>query len=372
MRTRGTMALALLGLTAALAACGRPGTPQMTPARTPGVLTAAEQRELAAHAARARDATLAVYAGAWDGRALTLTRVADEEQAAQALILATLPATSSGPTGTTMPMANTVLLHQTATRSLDGACNAAPYGDPGVPAGFQGVCVNVQAINGYASSEVVRTYVEVTSLNYTGPTPPPAGTVTTYVKAPSDADFGTDNTRGLWSYDRLAAAGTPGALDRRAANWYFRTTDAGASATFNFVLVVRGQLVAPIAHATASVGMTTCAPVATSRPAVSADGRYVAFVSNTTGCFGGTGGALQVLRLDRLTGAVDVVSHVDGTVGSGSNGVNTAPSISDDGALVAWRSTSTNLIPVAGTDALGCVDGNGATASIYARHYPGD
>lgn len=309
----------------------------------------------------ARVATLAVYHGEVRDGVLTLTREQADDRVVQPLsAVTTLPITSSGPTGTTTPTANTVLLHQTVARSLDGACNSAPYGDPGVPSSFQGVCVSIQAINGYAASEVVRTHAEITSLT--------AG-VTTYVKAASDATLAVDNTLGLWYYDRLAATGTSGNLDRRTVNWFFETPVPGGSASFSFTVVVKGQLVDRVARVVPVVGATGCHVTADGAD-ISADGRYVAFVTSQNGCFG-VGGATQVMRLDRQTGALVVVSHGAGT-SNGSNGsVNDAPSISDNGEYVAWRSNSTNLLP-SGVDALGATDGNGATASVFVRHVPSD
>lgn len=300
---------------------------------------------------------LATYHGEVRNGELTLTRVDAEGRAVQAITsLATLTATANGPSGTTVAPSNTILLHQTVARSLDTACNSSPYGGAGVPSPFQGVCVSIQAINGYASSEVIRTHVEMTSLT--------AG-VTTYVKAPADSDLGVSDTLGLWYYDRLAAAGTASNLDRRTVNWFFETPVPGASASFSFTVVVKGEVVSRVQRVMPQPGVHGCHVTQDDGAAISEDGRYVAFVTSTTSCFSGGGGTTQLMRLDRSSNTLAVVSHQAG-LSSGNNGENALPSISADGRYIAWRSTATNMLTM-GVDSAGVSDGNGSTATIFVR-----
>jgi len=184
--------------------------------------------------------TLATFDGVVSGGVLALTVRAPDGTVTQAVVTP-LPTTASGSSGTTTPPADGVLLHQQATRSLDGVCNAWPYGDSGVPAGFVGICVPIQFISGFAANKIRHAFVQLTSLVYDGPTV--GGSVVTYVKAPSSVALGTDNTYGLWSYGTIQAAGTTN--DRRTVNWFFQTTDLGATARFHFTAVALGELAAP-------------------------------------------------------------------------------------------------------------------------------
>src|SRR5437773_6921896 len=93
-----------------------------------------------------------------------------------------------------------------------------------------------------------------------------------------------------------------------------------------------------------------------SYPALSADGRFVAFQSDATNLVAGdTTGATDVFVHDRQTGTTERVSVASGggTQGTGNSGGFFAfPALSADGRLVAFQSDATNL--VAG-------DTNGAT-----------
>ncbi|NPV58724.1 MAG: hypothetical protein HPY75_03550 [Actinobacteria bacterium] len=88
-----------------------------------------------------------------------------------------------------------------------------------------------------------------------------------------------------------------------------------------------------------------------SHAAISADGKFVAFVSNASNLAAGDGnGTSDVFRKDTSTGAVEVCSATaTGTVG---NGWSNTPSISADGRYVAFSSRASNLVTG---------DGNGAS-----------
>ncbi len=78
-------------------------------------------------------------------------------------------------------------------------------------------------------------------------------------------------------------------------------------------------------------------------PSVSADGRFVAFGSTLKGPPGGTFSTHHVFVHDRLSGATEVVSLAsDGTPG---NDLSWDPSVSADGRFVAFMSNATNLVP---------------------------
>jgi Tol biopolymer transport system component len=79
-------------------------------------------------------------------------------------------------------------------------------------------------------------------------------------------------------------------------------------------------------------------------PSMSADGRYVAFQSRASNLVpGDTNGTWDVFVHDRMTGQTTRVSVAsDGTEG---NGVSGLPSISADGRYVAFVSAASNLVP---------------------------
>src|SRR5438094_565922 len=78
-------------------------------------------------------------------------------------------------------------------------------------------------------------------------------------------------------------------------------------------------------------------------PALSADGRFVAFHSTATNLVAGdTNGATDVFVHDRQTGTTERVSGAsDGTQG---NDASAGPALSADGRLVAFHSSATNLV----------------------------
>jgi hypothetical protein len=85
-------------------------------------------------------------------------------------------------------------------------------------------------------------------------------------------------------------------------------------------------------------------PVGGYEPTMSTDGRYIAFTSQSSGLV--TGGALgdwQVYLYDRQTKTVRLVSH--SIYGHGGNSASGHPVISADGQYVAFCSTASDLVP---------------------------
>src|SRR5438094_669752 len=77
--------------------------------------------------------------------------------------------------------------------------------------------------------------------------------------------------------------------------------------------------------------------------ALSADGRFVAFVSAATDLVAAdTNGVSDVFVHDRQTGMTARVSVASG--GTQANGVSCSPALSADGRLVAFQSDATNLV----------------------------
>lgn len=94
-----------------------------------------------------------------------------------------------------------------------------------------------------------------------------------------------------------------------------------------------------------------------SRPAVSDDGRYIAYASRATNLVDGqtdTNNLSDVFLYDRVTGATVLVSHTSDSASTTGNAESTSPVISSDGRYVAFQSFANNL--VAGTDANNQVD----------------
>ena len=80
-----------------------------------------------------------------------------------------------------------------------------------------------------------------------------------------------------------------------------------------------------------------------SQPIISADGRFVVFVSNATNLVSGVSGKLQIYLRDRKTSQIRLVSV--GMDGSPANDISTGPTLSADGRYVAYYSYATNLVP---------------------------
>ena len=133
------------------------------------------------------------------------------------------------------------------------------------------------------------------------------------------------------------------------------TRPAGRSGALA-ALTVTGVIALPVASAAAAtVGPPVRVSVsdaerqgtgASERPSVSADGRYVVFVSEARDLVpGDTNGAADVFRRDRRTGATVRVSLTDGDRQvNGPNGIG-QQAVSADGRHVLFQSGGTNLGP---------------------------
>jgi Tol biopolymer transport system component len=97
------------------------------------------------------------------------------------------------------------------------------------------------------------------------------------------------------------------------------------------------------------------------QPSISGDGRYIAFVSAATNLVpGGTGGTGVFVR-DEVAG---VTERIDiGSSGGAADGAGDSPEISADGRFVAFISSATNLV----SGASDACPGTGACFKIYVR-----
>ena len=93
-----------------------------------------------------------------------------------------------------------------------------------------------------------------------------------------------------------------------------------------------------------------------SSPRISDNGRYIVFDSLATNLDTNvsSGGIRQVYLKDMQTGAMTLLSQADAT--NGGDGASSNPDISADGSYIAFQSAATNLI---------VGDGNGATDDIF-------
>ncbi len=81
-------------------------------------------------------------------------------------------------------------------------------------------------------------------------------------------------------------------------------------------------------------------------PVLSADGRWVAFASDATDLVNGqTGDPGGVYLFDRITGTVTLVSRLTAGPTANGNGRSTEPAISADGRFVAYLSEAGDLVP---------------------------
>ena len=110
-----------------------------------------------------------------------------------------------------------------------------------------------------------------------------------------------------------------------------------------------------------------------SAPAISADGRYVAFASASTNLVAGVSGT-QIYVHDRQTDQTTLVSHDNSVTPVAGNGVSASPVISSDGRFVAFASLSTNLGAAGGNQQIYIHDrltgANGSTSLISKDSVP--
>ncbi len=135
--------------------------------------------------------------------------------------------------------------------------------------------------------------------------------------------------------DNLVAGDTNGVSDI-----FLRDRDTDADGAFDEVGAVSTTRISVGPGGAQATGAST-------QPAISADGRFVAFVSIAANLVPGANAAAQIYRVDRTTGAVIRVS--ESTSGAAGNQAATEPAIGGTGDVIAFTSTATNLVADAGS-----------------------
>jgi WD40-like Beta Propeller Repeat len=188
---------------------------------------------------------------------------------------------------------------------------------------------SLSAIASPALAQIVRVSVSTAGVEANGPSGPPSISGDgRYVVFASDAtNLVTGDTNGV-------------------ADVFLRDRDTDADGIFDEA--------GAVATTRISLGPSAAqADAASLEPAITPDGRYVAFVSAASNLAPDANGSPQVYRLDRTTGGIVRVS--ESTAGAAGDAASGAPAISADGDVVAFQTRATNLGADAGSGSLGIV-----------------
>jgi Tol biopolymer transport system component len=98
-----------------------------------------------------------------------------------------------------------------------------------------------------------------------------------------------------------------------------------------------------VSRATGATGAKSNSP--STEPAISADGRFVAFASSASNLDPDGDSAAHVFVRDLVANTTTLVSRATGATGAKGNSVSTEPAISADGRFVAFHSLASNLDP---------------------------
>jgi Tol biopolymer transport system component len=165
-----------------------------------------------------------------------------------------------------------------------------------------------------------------------------AGTTTLVSRAAgaSGAKANADSTRPAVSADGRFVA-----FDSGASNLHPDDSDFTRDV---FVRDLQAGATTLVSRAAGAAG--TKGDGGSSRPAVSADGRFVAFESNASNLDpDDTDTAADVFVRDLQAGTTTLVSRAAGAAGAKGNGFSSEPVVSADGRLVAFDSVASNLDP---------------------------
>lgn len=171
----------------------------------------------------------------------------------------------------------------------------------------------------------------------------------------------TNDAHDIFVYDRQTSQTTRASVASSGAQADGSSTSAAISADGRYVAFQSSatNLVAQDTNGASDVfvrdrqtGQTTRVSVASggaeahgasTDPAISADGRYVAFVSDAADLAAGdSGGFRDVFLHDRQTGQTNRISAALG--GASANGDSDSPALSADASTVVFRSDATNIV----------------------------
>lgn len=152
------------------------------------------------------------------------------------------------------------------------------------------------------------------------------------------------------------AAGPAISADGRFIAFYTKTRLVVTDTNFASDIYVRDRVAGTTERITA--GPTQINQFDCWDPVMTPDGRYVAFHSGSIFSDTDSNGANDIYLRDRQTNAIEHISRASD--GTGANGTCYSPSISDDGRYVAFGSASTNLTPRNGKP-------TGKTGDAYVR-----
>ncbi|MBI4747508.1 MAG: PD40 domain-containing protein [Acidobacteria bacterium] len=176
------------------------------------------------------------------------------------------------------------------------------------------------------------------------------------VQLVSRATGTTTTTGNSYSFNpEISADGQWIAFGSEATNLVTGQIDTNGSNDV-FVFDRIGQTVQLVSRAAGTA--TTTSNGFSQEPAISADGQWIAFMSEATNLVTGqidTNGSNDVFAFDRVGETIQVVSRAAGTSLTTSNGYSFNPEISADGQWIAVRSFSTDLV-IGQTDTNFCDD----------------
>jgi Tol biopolymer transport system component len=150
---------------------------------------------------------------------------------------------------------------------------------------------------------------------------------------------------GASSLPVISADGAYVAFESTAKNLVTGGVDPKGTAGSDVFLYSRATgAISLVSHSTA--GATTHGNDSSHHPSISADGAFVAFDSFATTLIAGTDPASteDVFLFSRATGAVTLVSHNSTSATTAANNASSLPHISANGAFVTFGSAATNLV----------------------------
>ncbi len=157
----------------------------------------------------------------------------------------------------------------------------------------------------------------------------------------ASSSSGDQKGNGESTFASLSADGSKVAFESRASNLHLGDLD-----TVSDILVK--DLVTGVLHLVSASSAGQKGTGDSSRPSLSADGTWVAFISQSTNLHPMDGDADPDVYVKNWQTGVLILASVSATGSMKANGFNSTPSLSLDGTRVAFASRATNLDPADG------------------------